>query len=338
MGWKAATLEVARRAGVLPAIGAVFGRRRLTALAFHRIADVSDPDLPGFVGNVSATPEDFAAHLDFLVRHFQVVGIDDLLACLDGGDDLPERAALVTFDDGYRDNLEVAAPLLAERGLPATLFLTTGPTDGGPSLYWDLAAWVVEHGRRCFGDLPALGRRDWSEPAERRRIIHEFVYATKRLSPDRREAALAALRVAVDAPDGDRIPNLYLDWDGVRALRGWTIGAHTVTHPVLTAITPGQAAAEIAGSADRIRAETGQPVRALAYPNGLAGDWNAAVADAARTAGISWAFTLLPGPARRSEVYADPLAVRRVYVSHGDRPAVVAAKAMGAARLMGAAG
>ncbi len=169
MGWKAAALEAARRlGGVLPAIGAVFGRRRLTALAYHRIADASDPALAGFAGNVSATPEGFAAHLDFLSRHFQVIGVDDLLGCLDAGADFPERAALITFDDGYRDNLEQAAPILAERGLPATLFLTTGPTDGGPALYWDRVAWVVEHGRRHAGDLPRLGRREWGDPGDRR--------------------------------------------------------------------------------------------------------------------------------------------------------------------------
>lgn len=338
MGWKAAALEAARRVGALPVIGAVFGRRRLTVLAYHRIADAADPGLEGFASNVSATPDGFATHLDFLARHFQVVGVDDVLACLDAGDDLPERAALVTFDDGYRDNLDRAAPLLAERGMPATLFLTTGPTDGGPALYWDRAAWVVEHAERGSGDLPILGRREWSEPADRRAVIHEFVYATKRLPPDRREAALDALREAVGAPDGDRIPGLYLDWDGVRALRGWAIGAHTVTHPVLTSVTPAQAAAEIAGSTERIRAETGRPVRTLAYPNGLDGDYDAAATAAARDAGIDLAFTLQPGPARMSEVCDQPMAVRRIYIGHRDRPGVVAAKAMAVARLMGPGG
>ncbi len=169
-------------------------------------------------------------------------------------------------------------------------------------------------------------------------MIHEFVFATKRLPPERRERALDALREVVDAPDGDRIPGLYLDWDEVRSLRNWSIGAHTVTHPVLTAVPPVEAAEEIADSAGRIRAETGQAVRAMAYPNGLEGDFDASVSAAAAEAGIDLAFTLRPGPARMAEVRAAPLTVRRVFVGHRDRLGIVAAKGMGVARLLEKAG
>jgi peptidoglycan/xylan/chitin deacetylase (PgdA/CDA1 family) len=139
----------------------------------------------------------------------------------------------------------------------------------------------------------------------------------------------------VDGPTGDRIPGLYLDWDGVRALEGWEIGSHTVHHPVLTSVSAEEAVAEIGCSSDRIRAETGRRVRTLAYPNGLPGDYGEGVAAAARSVGIDLAFTLHPGPARPREIRSAPMEIRRVYVGFGERLGVLGGKAMGATRLLG---
>jgi len=238
---------------------------------------------------------------------------------------------------GYRgDNLEIAAPLLAARGMPATLFLTTGPTDGGPALYWDHVAWMFGHSERTAADLPGLGHREWSTEADRQHTIRDLIYATKWLPPEGRARILDDLEVALGIKAPDRIPGLYLDWEGVRLLSGWTVGAHTVHHPILTSIARQDAVGEIADSAGRIAEEVGRPVRSLAYPNGLKGDYDHEIADGARAAGIEVAFTLRPGPARLSEVAANPLSVRRIYVGFGDGPGKFSGNAMGVGRLSGA--
>ena len=121
----------------------------------------------------------------------------------------------------------------------------------------------------------------------------------------------------------------------MRSLSGWEIGAHTVTHPVLTSIDAEVAYEEVAASKRRIEEETGRPVRALAYPNGARGDFSDVVGAIIGEAGIDLAFTLEPGPARASEVRATPLAVRRTNVSHGDDLATFAGRVMGVARMLG---
>jgi len=336
MGWKTNALDVARRTGALGAVGVWYGRQRLTVLAYHRIADAAAPGLVGYRGNVSASPESFADQLDWMAGHFDVVGMDDVLEWLDGEAELPARPALITFDDGYQDNLEIAAPLLAARGMPATLFLTTGPTDGGPALYWDHVAWMFGHSERTAADLPGLGHREWSTEADRQHTIRDLIYATKWLPPEGRARILDDLEVALGIKAPDRIPGLYLDWEGVRLLSGWTVGAHTVHHPILTSIARQDAVGEIADSAGRIAEEVGRPVRSLAYPNGLKGDYDHEIADGARAAGIEVAFTLRPGPARLSEVAANPLSVRRIYVGFSDGPGKFSGNAMGVGRLSGA--
>jgi hypothetical protein len=106
-------LDLARRTGVLSAAARWYCRDRLTVLAYHRIADGWDPDLAGYRPNVSASAGGFAEQLDWIGPRFTVVSLGDVLAWLDGAATLPRRPTLITFDDGYLDNLEAAAPLLA---------------------------------------------------------------------------------------------------------------------------------------------------------------------------------------------------------------------------------
>ena len=335
MKWRRTALDLARRTGALSAAGSWYGRDRLTVLAYHRVADVSDPGLAGFRPNVSVPVEGFAEQLDWIVPRFTVVSLGDVLAWLDGAASLPHRPLLITFDDGYLDNLEAAAPVLGARGLPAVLFLTTGPLDGDRHLCPDQVAEMFGASTASAADLPILGFREWPSPGGRELVTREFVMAVKRLPPGRRSALVASLAETLGTAVPESIPGLYLNWDQVRSLNGWEIGAHTVTHPVLTSIDREAVFREVAVSRRRIEEEIGCPVRAFAYPNGSRGDFSNETEAVLTEAGIDLAFTLQPGPTRVSEVMANPLAVRRVNVSHTDGLATFAGRVMGVARMLG---
>lgn len=108
-------------------------RSRLRILAYHAIADLrEDPVLAEY----GVAPELFTAQLDDLVAHgWRFVDLDAVLAWLAGEGGLPRRAVLVSFDDAYTDLLEVAAPLLGERGIPAVVFAVAGHLGGAND--WD---------------------------------------------------------------------------------------------------------------------------------------------------------------------------------------------------------
>src|SRR5690242_19657355 len=94
-------------------------------LLYHRVADLAtDP----FEQAIS--PRRFEEHLEVLVRRAQPVGLTELLKRLSTGK-IAQRSAVVTFDDGYADNLHAAAPILQKHGVPATFFLSTGPIQTG---------------------------------------------------------------------------------------------------------------------------------------------------------------------------------------------------------------
>lgn len=123
-------------------------------LAYHAIADLrADPVLAEY----GVAPELFAAQLDDLAAHgWEFVGLDAALAWLRGEGELPRRAALVSFDDAYTDLLEVAAPLLAERGIPAVVFAVAGHLGGAND--WDHHKGAASLRLLGQSDLPAVVR------------------------------------------------------------------------------------------------------------------------------------------------------------------------------------
>jgi peptidoglycan/xylan/chitin deacetylase (PgdA/CDA1 family) len=101
---------------------------RLRILAYHAIADLSDDPV---LAEYAVPPDLFAAHLDtLLAAGWQFVDLDALLAALAGEGSLPKRALLLTFDDAYTDLLEVACPIMAERGVPGVVFAVAGKLGG----------------------------------------------------------------------------------------------------------------------------------------------------------------------------------------------------------------
>jgi len=341
VSWKRRLLDAAHRIGVLDLLGRSFGRRRLTVLAYHRVTEVATDGFDTYRRNVSATPEDFDVQMAMVARRFNPVSISDVLGWLDGGPRLPERPLVVTFDDGYRDNLDRALPILERYRIPMTILLATGHIGTEMPLWWDLAAWCFAHSERTEADLPGLGKRRWSGVAERERVLGEWLEALKLRSDGERAGAIASLPalLGVEPPPG-AFSEVYLTWDEVRRMqaRGVAFGAHTLTHPILTRVGPERAREEIFGSKAAVEEILGTPSPAFAYPNGGRGDVDETVRGLVADAGFRLGFTLLPGPSRLEEVRKDPLMVRRVYVHHRDLPARFAAGTAGWLRIREAAG
>lgn len=269
---------------------------RLSILIFHRVLSEPDPLLPG---------EPDAASFDrlcaWVAEWFQVLSLDAAVACLKRGD-LPARAMVITFDDGYADNHEVAMPILQRHGLVATFYVATGFLDGGRM--WNDT--VIESVRAC--QLPALdvahlginglAKLPLGDDAQRRAAIRALLGSLKYRPVDERLQLVHQVVEAVAAP----LPGgVMLRSDQVKALRqaGMTIGAHTVSHPILLKLTAEQARREIDQSRQHLEAILGEPVRHFAYPNGVPGrDLSNVTAKLVRDMGFDSAVTTAWGAAR----------------------------------------
>jgi peptidoglycan/xylan/chitin deacetylase (PgdA/CDA1 family) len=241
-------------------------------LLYHRIDDTSDAH------QLNVTRANFRSQLDWLREHCSVLPLDELLTR--PIDDLPERAVALTFDDGYLDNLQHAAPLLQEFGLPATFFLTTAHLDQPGEFWWDLLARVFD----ASVELPEV--LEVGLPDVQQVLTRDRTYARETLHRGLVDASLADRNRAVDVlrryvgtRAGGRRPLVADEVAALARLPGVSIGAHTVNHLSLPRLAADAAMREMEDSREALERVLGRQVHSLAYPYGAL---DGAVADAAR--------------------------------------------------------
>lgn len=272
-------------AGATRLLRAATSRNGFQVLTFHRVNDDGDPFFP-------ATPTAvFERWMAFLARTHSVLPVEELVERMQR-DALPPNAVAITFDDGYRDNLTHAAPILARHRLPATIFVATGFTGTTEVPWYDRLAAGLKTTRAGTWVAP-WGPTRLETRADRLSALDRALEHLKRVPDGERERTLDAALEVMGVTDSRPGKNAMLSWDDVLALvgLGFTVGAHTVSHPILSRLEPARARDEIQGSRAMIQAACGRAPRAFAYPNGGPEDYTSAIVDLVRAAGFTCAVT-----------------------------------------------
>jgi peptidoglycan/xylan/chitin deacetylase (PgdA/CDA1 family) len=291
--------------------------RGALVLAYHRIAR-DDGRVEFDPGVYSATTAGFDAQLGFLTSHFDVVGPGEL----ERHADEPGRRIVITFDDGYRDNHELALPILQRYGVTAAFFLATGFLDAPRVPWWDELAWIAKRSSRSQIDPGEWLDRPLPLDGDRAAAIAELARVYKSLDAVRTDAFLdhCADVAGTGRCDPDLAEDMWMTWEMAGELRdaGMAIGGHTVTHPVLARTDEVGQREEIEGCRQRIVEQLGVPMSCFAYPVGLRDSFDDTTKSLLRDAGVRMAFSLYGGYTRRG--YRDPYDVPRASVSIGMRP------------------
>ena len=255
-------------------------------LVYHRIVDREDP-----LG-LSVAPERFAQQLDVLRADWDVVPLADATR--------PGTVA-ITFDDGYHDNL-AAFELLA--GLPATLFVCTGPVEEGRGFWWEQVRTALSERE---GPL-RLRDRAWPRRSDIERV-HLSAWLQD-VAPEEQRELLAELGVR------DRPQDRAMTVDELRsAARHVAVGAHTRDHPRLAALSPARQREQLERSKRDLESWLGTAVVTCAYPFGVPG---ADVDEATRRAADGFRLACL-NMAGRFTPRTDPLLIPRCTVPDVDR-------------------
>lgn len=284
-----------RHSGDALARGAAAGR--ICVISYHRVLEHADPLL--------APEPDLATfrwHMALLARCFNVLPLRDALAALDAGR-VPPRAVCITFDDGYRSTHDLALPVLREFALPATVFVTSGYVDQG-NMWNDRIIESVQALPDGHLDLSALdlGAYSLHSLGDRLTTIGQLTERSKYMSPAGRQAVIEHL-AALAGPGVSTELMLTSEMLVNLDRHGIEIGAHTVSHPILTSLDDDSARAEIVNGKHALEAILGKPVRLFAYPNGKEGkDFDARHAAMAREAGFDAAFTTAVGAVDRNSL------------------------------------
>lgn len=312
-----------------------FGKKRLIIPMYHRVRDPSAIDETALLDVQVGVPADLFERQLRVFRWFgPLMTLDEAFKHLHDPTGVSQTAIALTFDDGYRDNITHALPVLLRNGVRATLFPVTRTASGGRPLWWDELTDTLSkartNGQGLSRYLAGVEELVFS-PADRLRLGLDLSHRAAaeflgdrllELRATRREQLLRSLasRLGV-TPEQRAIESRYADWDELRsaAALGFEIGGHTTDHTVLCLEDPMEAQTQIKRCRCLLEEKLASPVRSFAYPNG---GHDATVRALTAAAGYRLAVTTQCGV---NFATTDPFQLRRMPV-HCERPFHLALK------------
>jgi peptidoglycan/xylan/chitin deacetylase (PgdA/CDA1 family) len=312
--------------------------RKALILLYHRVATPrSDP------WALSVAPARFAEHLEVLREYASPIPLSRLVRDLREGS-VSDRSVAVTFDDGYVDNLHVAKPLLIRHNVPATVFVPSGTIGSEQEYWWDeLDRLLLQPGilpeelclsvdgeqyRWELGETARYGEeevrryrswRAWKDAPTARHSLYSSLWELMHpMAEPERQEVLAKLRQWSGVEPAVRSEYRTLSPGELVALSQGglvEIGAHTVTHPSLSALPVASQRYEIQGSKARLEETLGRSVTSFAYPYGQRSDYSAETIEIVRQAGFVCSCSNFAG---HIEVATDLFQLPRLFTLNWD--------------------
>jgi peptidoglycan/xylan/chitin deacetylase (PgdA/CDA1 family) len=255
------------RTGAYAAVRGLLPGRRAAILRYHAVcgdegAAYADP-------GISVSPEAFEEHARYLSANYTVLPLPEVVERIRHERPLPRNCVVITFDDGYADNLK-AAQTLNRYGISGTFYITAGCMVGGEPFWPSELRTVIPAIPGSVVHLRLNGSSisvPLHDEMARRKAVRTMGKLFKANSIPVREGLRQQLREAAGQPT---LPNYMLRWEDIAEMHrlGMTIGAHTVTHPNLPNAGLEAATREIVESKARIEQAIGSPVTMFSYPNG----------------------------------------------------------------------
>ena len=285
---------------------------RALILIYHRVAELPlDPQL------LCVTPQHFAEHLELLRKHYQPMPLQQLVQALKNGN-VPDRAVVITFDDGYADSLWNARPLLERYDIRATAFAIAGHVGEQREFWWDeLERLLLQPGllpkvlcldmsgshewdlgeAAHYSEQVYERHRQWNvegeqHPTHRQRLYRSLCELLRPMPDEERRKLLNELLAWAGAEPTARPTHRALSPEEViRLAEGGLVevGAHTMTHPVLSVLPAAAQRDEIQRSKVRLEEILRVPVTSFSYPYGTPSDYTPETVSLVREVGFACA-------------------------------------------------
>lgn len=263
-------------------------------LCYHRVGEGNEDPF-----QLCVTPANFAAHLEEITRY----GVPSTLSELG----LPSRRprVVVTFDDGYADNLNGALPVAEAKGIPITVFVTSGVVGGQQGFWWDRLGTLLRSRPPAIREISVPTtegsvrvRLGSSKAGKDLQAVRHHLMALGVPEIHRFLDAVSEQWGVIASSPPDARPLTPSELSELAASDAATIGAHTTDHVRLRGLPESEQATTIAGSKEQLEHLSGREVAHFAYPYGGPDSFDEHSVEAARAAGFETACTTIPGNAR----------------------------------------
>ena len=270
-----------------------FIKRRLVRsfqiLMYHGIDGAPTPFLP------TLGRKAFENQMEYLSSHCQVIGLDEIVARMKERD-IPERAVVLTFDDGYRSVYKHAFPILKKYGISATCFLPTEVIGTGRVLWHDYVCWAISVTKKSvLLDFGGYDRDTLTTEKDKEKATERILWYLRSLEDQQRNEEIERLGEKLAVANEISASDLMLTWEQVWEMHqeGICFGAHTVTHPILSKLPIDKALQEIRQSRKIIQDHIPTQVTTFAYPSGRAQDFTPGIKDLVRDEGFLCAVSTI---------------------------------------------
>jgi peptidoglycan/xylan/chitin deacetylase (PgdA/CDA1 family) len=278
-----------------------FVRPAVVILRYHSIQDEPGRHAHSIGSGIIHATSTFEKQMEIVARQFDPVSINDVLRFARGETDLPRRPVAITFDDGFADNFEIAAPILNRFGVPASFYITVRPVETGqPPWFCRLRHAFGTTREKTWRDSAENCARTLQDPVDKKTA---FLVASARCASKAGEPQEQILRTMEQELGVEPLSaKLMMSWEQIRALyqSGHTIGSHTLTHPNVACLEPAEALWECSVSKDKLEEKLGARVVHFSYPSPyLEPHWTTQTIEVTTRVGYQTAVTCTPGPVRR---------------------------------------
>lgn len=263
-------------------------------LAYHRVNDFENDVL-----DMAISPNTFEEQIKYLQRHYHILSLDEAVKILKESDKIPEKAVVLTFDDGYKDNFDLAFPIVKKYHIPITVFVSVGDVESSKPFWWDQIINSVYDTNKIGINLNSFGLGEFKlrTKAEKRVAVHTIINKLKEFVPSKREKVIKHFEQLLQTNSSSSNGSHAMKWTEIEQLQrhGITIGSHGLSHTILSRLNNSIAEFEICESKEILEKRLHSEIQYFAYPNGRPEDLNDRIIKTLKKAGYTAACTWIHG-------------------------------------------
>jgi peptidoglycan/xylan/chitin deacetylase (PgdA/CDA1 family) len=284
-------------------------QNKIVIFNYHRIKDINKPlYFDETVFGPDATR--FRQEMEWIKKETRVLSEEELIEIVYSKKPVKELCSMVTFDDGYRDNFDIAYPILKELNIPAIFFIPTEHLSKRQVGWWDIVAYLIKKtGRKNFTFQNI--EYNITDP---KLLIKKFIRELKSIESSDVNNYLNNLSKALDQdfPDIELQSSELMTWDQIRLMsdNGMTIGTHGHDHSIFSRQDGTTLRAQLETSIHILESVIDKKIKSVAYPVGGYHHFNQETKTVSKDIDLKLGFSFLTGFNLSDDI--DPFDVKRI--------------------------